>query len=107
MNINISISGQGLDGWAQGMQERIRSALLTGAESVAEYAREICPVDTGELRDSISVSQSESGAVVYAEAEHGIYVEFGTYKMAAQPFLVPALKAAEDSVAEAIAAALA
>ena len=31
-----------------------------------------------------------------------MYVEFGTYKMAAQPYLVPALKSNEETIVEII-----
>ena len=63
-------------------------------------------VDTGRLRSSIGASQSGDGAVAYAEENYAVYVEFGTYKMAAQPFLMPALSAAEGAVMSAVAGGL-
>ena len=62
------------------------------AEAVAELARELVPVDTGELQSSIHV---EDGALpasrrVVASAAHAPHVEYGTVHMAAQPFMTPA-----------------
>lgn len=64
------------------------------ADSIAAAARDLCPVDTGALRASIQSSSVERGkeAEVSVSAEYAAYVEFGTYKMAAQPFLVPAFE---------------
>ena len=81
-----------------GMDAPLVNALLaainTGLKKVRDDAKSLAPVDTGELRDSIVVinaTKTDSGAVV-ARADHASYVEFGTTKMAAQPFLFPALE---------------
>lgn len=65
-------------------------------EDVAEAARGNAPVDTGALRDSIQSQASEEGgaepsADIVADVPYAAFVEFGTYKDAAQPFLRPAL----------------
>lgn len=54
---------------------------------VAREARKTVVVRSGELRDSIE----EEAGVVTALAGHAKFVELGTYKMRAQPFLRPAL----------------
>lgn len=56
---------------------------------VADTAREMVAVDTGETRDSITVTGD--GVSVGGAA---VYLEFGTYKMAAEPFFRPAADAA-------------
>lgn len=66
-----------------------KRAEIAGARKIAEEARRRAPVDTGELRDSIAAHDNE----VIVGAEHGIYNEFGTYKMAPQPFFLPAIEA--------------
>lgn len=58
---------------------------------VAERAKRIVPVDTGELHDSIHTEVSDEGMFVVADADHASHVELGTSKMAAQPYLRPAL----------------
>lgn len=61
---------------------------------VAEgYAKKLCPVDTDRLRGSIThgVIDSEKTAYIGTNVEYGKYVELGTFKMSAQPFIKPAV----------------
>jgi HK97 gp10 family phage protein len=71
-----------------------RAAQRTGAWA-AEQARQLAPVDTGELRDSITFEVRRTATtfaiVVLAGAEHALYVELGTSRMSAQPYLRPVL----------------
>ena len=108
MNVKVSVSGgaDSITAAAERIRASLPSALLAGAEAVAECARGMCPVDTGNLRGSIAAAQSGEGAAAYAGAGYAAYVEFGTYKSAAQPFLVPALAAAEDAVLSAVTGGL-
>ena len=55
------------------------------------YAKKLCPVDTGNLRNSITHQQmDENTEVIGTNVEYAPYVELGTSKMAAKPFLRPA-----------------
>jgi hypothetical protein len=62
----------------------IKAALLRGLEKiglVAEgYAKKLCPVDTGNLRNSIThvVDEQEPAAIIGTDSEYGAYVELGT-----------------------------
>lgn len=62
----------------------IKSALLRGLEKiglVAEgYAKKLCPVDTGNLRNSIThvVDEQEPAAIIGTDNEYAAYVELGT-----------------------------
>ena len=53
-------------------------------------AKPLCPVDTGNLRDSITHTAGEDQGRVGTNVEYAPYVELGTRKMAAQPYLRPA-----------------
>jgi len=44
------------------------------------YAKDLCPADTGNLRNSISHKVSDSSAYVGTNSEYGVYVECGTGK---------------------------
>lgn len=46
------------------------------------YAKDLCPVDTGNLRNSIShkVDEDEPAAYIGTNSEYGPYVELGTGK---------------------------
>lgn len=61
------------------------------------YAKRLCPVDTGNLRNSITHDRDDDSAYIGTNVEYAPYVEYGTSKTKAQPFLQPA---AEDHVDE-------
>lgn len=64
----------------------IKAALLRGLEKcglVAEgYAKKLCPVDTENLRNSITHQVDSEGRSVYVgtNSDYGAYVELGTGK---------------------------
>jgi HK97 gp10 family phage protein len=58
-----------------------------GALVVAGDMRNRAPVDTGVLRNSITVSSAEEGAQVSATVPYARFVQFGTRYMEAQPFI--------------------
>ena len=59
---------------------------------VAEgYAKRLCPVKTGRLRNSISHSNDDIFAYVGTNVEYAAYVELGTVATGAQPYLKPAV----------------
>ena len=54
-------------------------ALLRGGEKIRGNAVLLCPVDTGELRNSIRVQRLAPGVVtVGTNKEYAIFVEYGT-----------------------------
>ena len=81
------------------VSEDIKAALLRGLETcglVAEgYAKKLAPVDTGNLRNSIThtVDEEEPSAYIGTNVEYAPYQELGTIHMKAQPFLKPAVSA--------------
>lgn len=60
-------------------------------ERIEVKAKELAPVDTGRLMNSIKWSKEMNKYYVTAYVSYGIYLELGTSKMEARPFLVPAL----------------
>lgn len=66
-------------------------APVAAAETVADIARGLAAVDTGEMRDKIKAVHLSKFSQVVAGAKHSGYVEFGTWKMAAQPYMRPAV----------------
>lgn len=77
MNIEITDNSKEVSG-------AIHAALLRGLEKiglVAEgYAKKLCPVDTGNLRNSIThvVDEQEPAAIIGTDNEYAAYVELGT-----------------------------
>lgn len=115
MNIRI----EGIDRVIANIQKRYGNAEAKVARGVAKgckivegEAKALCPVSTeatrpggphGELRQSITSEASGNVGTVGTNKEYAAYVEFGTCKMAAQPYLVPALKNKQGEVIKAIA----
>ena len=62
------------------------------ATNAMNYAKRVVPVDTGFLRSSITMSSAGNTATVTAAAGYALFVELGTHKMAAQPYLIPGLE---------------
>ena len=60
----------------------LKKAIETGLEEiglVAEgYAKRLCPVDTGRLRNSITHTVDDSAAYIGTNVEYAQHVEFGT-----------------------------
>ena len=58
------------------------------------YAKLKAPVDTGRLRNSIthSLAPEEEAVYIGTNVEYAPYVEFGTRRTKAQPFLKPAVQ---------------
>ena len=91
-----------------GLDPLTASILKEIAEKVKEEAKENVPVDTGALRKSIRVTSTAkvAGKVTRVGVRAGgfetnpktghlvnyaVFVEFGTSRQAAQPFLIPAV----------------
>lgn len=74
----------------------LERAIENGLEAIGmtaeTYAKEDCPVDTGRLRNSIAhaVAKNEDAVYIGTNVEYAPYVELGTSRQKAQPFLKPA-----------------
>ena len=61
------------------------------------YAKQLCPVDTGRLRNSITHAQvDEDTEVIGTNVKYAPFVELGTRKQKAQPYLRPAAENHSD-----------
>lgn len=78
------------------VKEELDNAIARALEAIGmqaeNYAKMECPVDTGRLRNSITHEQeNENTEVIGTNVEYAPYVEMGTSKSMAQPFLEPAV----------------
>ena len=73
------------------LESAAKSGLTAIGESAVSHARERVPVDTGALRDSIEATVEGDTLTVGSDKEYALPVETGTYKMAARPYLKPAM----------------
>lgn len=96
VTVDITQVSQLLSRLSQGIKNDIPTKALTaGAEQLVSGATSVVPVDTGNLRDSIEAGQASArGIEVTAGADYAAYVELGTSKMSAQPYMNPSIPAA-------------
>ncbi|MGI6756035.1 MAG: HK97-gp10 family putative phage morphogenesis protein [Atopobiaceae bacterium] len=71
---------------------KLAAALEAVGLAAEGYAKRLCPVDTGRLRNSIThvVNGSDSSVVIGTNVEYAKYVEEGTSRQKPQPYLTPA-----------------
>jgi HK97 gp10 family phage protein len=71
----------------------IPGALEVAAVNITSKAKDIVPVDTGNLKNSISYRPGDKAneMIVGANAPYAVYQEFGTRYMKPQPFMRPAI----------------
>jgi len=97
------ISGHGmvldtkvLDRIAAEAKPKARAIVSKYGNMVAHTSMVNAPVDTGALMNSIGAQSRMTDDMTYTVSdgvEYGVYQEFGTSKMAAQPFMTPAIEA--------------
>lgn len=99
MSIEISCDVKGIQefqdalrNFDSAMQRQMHRQLASWAADVKALAKQLVPVRTGHLRSSIYAKISEWVAEIGAEATYALFVEFGTYRMRAQPYLYPAIQ---------------
>ena len=77
----------------KGLSDAVERSLTRIGLSAEGYAKKKCPVDTGNLRNSITheVVQSEKAVYIGTNVEYAAYVELGTVRTKAKPYLKPAV----------------
>lgn len=91
-----------LAGLASAAPGKVAAALGSTAFRVQSRAQQTAPFVTGNLRGSIAASGAGLSWRVDAAAEYALYVELGTRRMSAQPYLVPALRQEMPSLLRAL-----
>lgn len=91
--------------------QHLANATLAGALVIEAGAKEKAPVRTGNLRRSIhsaivESSATHAAAMVGTDVEYAPYLEYGTRRMSARPYLRPALDERKDQARVVIEAAL-
>lgn len=81
---------RGLDNVLRNVEANMER-VVQGTLDVAETrAKALAPVDTGKLRNLITSERQGTVGVLTSQAEYSVYVEYGTSKTRAQPFMNPA-----------------
>lgn len=98
-SVRITINAAAVEALAHGreVEALVGKALKAGEES----AKRFVPVRTGALRDDITSEQTGTTGKygnLSGSLDYPIYVEFGTGKMAAQPYLRPSIDAMKQAL---------
>lgn len=88
----VTVNEDNTEEVSQGIQRAIDRALEEIGLAAEGYAKRACPVDTGNLRNSITheVDAAEKAVYIGTNVEYAPYVELGTSRQKAQPYLRPA-----------------
>ena len=98
---NIRLDTKVLDRLCRELDMNTNQVLRSIAFQVEGEAKNKAPVDLGALKGGIHVEPRGKNKYWVADAvEYGIYQELGTYKMAAQPFMVPAVEKVRKYLAD-------
>lgn len=82
-----------------GLTQKVDAEIQYAGIACQRYAKQLCPVDTGRLRSSIQyVNTGQGSCMVDTNTFYAIFLEFGTSKMAARPFLRPAYEKARTEL---------
>jgi len=90
----IRVEFNNFDAWAARLPGQCQEILKDVTEQVAADAKTDAPVKTGKLRDSIITEVQAKQGLVKVMKFYGLFIEYGTKKMAAKPFLRPAAEKA-------------
>lgn len=92
MSVNFKVSVKDdSDAVLRAMKSQVRQGLETCGLIAQGHATYMCPVDTGRLRASIDYVTDDTSMTVGSGVEYAAYVELGTYKQRAQPYIKPAI----------------
>ena len=77
---------------SEGIKAAIHRALVRIGLVAEGYAKRLCPVDTGRLRNSITFYTDDDTVTIGTNVEYAQFVEEGTSRQKAQPYLRPAVE---------------
>ncbi len=112
MKIKIAVNGvEETIAKLSAMNAKARKAvgqqIAESALNIQMGAKKRCPVRTGALRNSITVDfYGKMSAQIGPHMPYAPYVEYGTRKMAAQPYLFPAFEEERPKLEEGIKKAI-
>lgn len=91
LNVEVTITHDRFPEIIAKLPNLAHDMVAKAASDVEARSKQICPVRTGALKNSINTEFLEPAlASVGPNMDYSIYVEYGTYKMAAQPYMRPA-----------------
>ena len=106
----VKVDVRVLEGYTRGLDRLLRNVVSVTAFNVEGKAKDKVPVDTGATKNSIApnfpIEDRGLTARIGPSTDYAIFLELGTHKMAARPFMVPALEAVRIPFGQAVEKAL-
>jgi HK97 gp10 family phage protein len=98
-SVSVKVDKRKLKAIIKNLGANVEKALMLLAVAAEAEAKINAPVDTGALRNSIFAKKlNKDTAMVGVGVDYAAYLEFGTHRQAAQPYLLPAVyKVLRDS----------
>lgn len=92
MSVSFYITDDNTQECLEALKDQTAAALEEIGLAAEGFAKRLCPVDTGRLRNSITHATDKDSAYVGTNVEYAPYVELGTSRTRAQPYLRPAVE---------------
>lgn len=89
-DVRVEVEENNTKEFEAAMNKAMARALEKIGLAAEGYAKRLCPVDTGRLRNSITHVVSSNKVYIGTNVEYGPFVELGTSRKKARPFLRPA-----------------
>ena len=105
---SIKIDDKRLKRYIKEKPDEIKDVIKVAAFNIEKDGKRRVVVDTGATKSSIAVTFEDDGfsAEIGPTTEYAPHIEFGTSKMAARPFMIPALESERKPFLAAIEARL-
>lgn len=95
----------GMDSFKEAMNAKVNKVsdgmdkiIQSEGKAVLSRAKDNVPVITGDLKNSIQYTYSDHIATVSTDVDYAPYVEYGTFTMAAEPYMRPAYQGSQDRI---------
>jgi len=105
---SITIDDKRLRNYIKNKPDEIKDVIKVAAFNIEKDGKQRVAVDTGATKNSIFVTFDDGGfsASIGPTTEYAPFIEFGTHRMTARPFMIPALESERKPFLDAIAAKL-
>lgn len=90
LKVSVKVKQNKLPGISKRVNALATDTARESAELTAMLAKQMVPVDSGDLKESINVTKEGDSYSVAPHTDYDIFVEFGTSDTPAQPYMTPA-----------------
>lgn len=97
MRIVLEVRSNHIPQIVAGMQGKAAAAVAKAVFEAEAAAKTFVAVDTGTLKGSITAQVDGLEGAIFTGVDYAPYQEFGTYKMPAHPFFIPAIESVRET----------